>query len=108
VGGEGVEATFFLIKNSSSELQLDLLPVVIAAVNKGALPKAEFPGYFDLVRLKVGLKQMFGTQATLANGFWCSIPSRLRRKLTHDESNLGWSRWPNTCTLSKSSINCRW
>ncbi len=74
VGAEGVEATFFLIKNSSFELQLDLLPVVIAAINKGALPRAEFPGYFDLLRLKVGLKQLFGTQATLANGFLVLYP----------------------------------
>ena len=74
VGAEGVEATFFLIKHSSFELQLDLLPVVIAAINKGALPKAEFPGYFDLLRLKVGLKQLFGTQATLANGFLVLYP----------------------------------
>ena len=74
VGAEGVEAAFFLLKNSSSELQLDLLPVIIAAINKGALPRAEFPGYFDLLRLKVGLKQLFGTQATLANGFLVLYP----------------------------------
>src|SRR5437773_5179767 len=74
VGAEGVEAAFFLVKNSSSELQLDLLPVVIAAMNKGALPRDEFPGYFDLLRLKVGLKQVFGTQATLANGFLVLYP----------------------------------
>jgi Ca-activated chloride channel family protein len=74
VGAEGVEAAFFLVKNSSSELQLDLLPVVVAAINKGALPRAEFPGYFDLLRLKVGLKQIFGTQATLANGFLVLYP----------------------------------
>jgi Ca-activated chloride channel family protein len=74
VGAEGVEAAFFLVKNSSSELQLDLLPVVIAAINKGALPRPEFPGYFDLLRLKVGLKQIFGTQATLANGFLVLYP----------------------------------
>jgi len=74
VGAEGVEAAFFLLKNSSFELQLDLLPVVIAAINKGALPRVEFPGYFDLLRLKVGLKQVFGTQATLANGFLVLYP----------------------------------
>jgi VWFA-related protein len=74
VGAEGVEAAFFLLKNSSFELQRDLLPVVIAAINKGALPRAEFPGYFDLLRLKVGLKQLFGTQATLANGFLVLYP----------------------------------
>jgi VWFA-related protein len=74
VGAEGAEAAFFLLKNSSSELQVDLLPVVIAAVNKGALPRPDFPGYFDLLRLKVGLKQMFGTQATIINGFLVLYP----------------------------------
>jgi VWFA-related protein len=74
VGAEGVEAAFYLVKNSSSELPLDLLPVVIAAVNKGVLPQAEFPDYFDLLRLKVGLKQLFGTQATLAKGFLVLYP----------------------------------
>lgn len=74
VGAEGVEAAFFLLKNSSFELQMDLLPVVIAAINKGALPRAEFPGYFDLLRLKAGLKQVFGTQATLANRFLVLYP----------------------------------
>jgi Ca-activated chloride channel family protein len=74
VGAAGVDAVFFLLKNSSFELQLDLLPVVIAAVNKGALPRAEFPGYFDLLRLRVGLKQLFGTQATIINGFLVLYP----------------------------------
>jgi VWFA-related protein len=74
VGPQGVDAAFFLLKNSSAELQVDLLPVVIAAVNKGALPREEFPGYFDLLRLRVGLKQMFGTQATIINGFLVLYP----------------------------------
>jgi VWFA-related protein len=74
VGAEGVDAAFFLLKNSTPQLQLDLLQVVIAAVNLGAIPKAEFPGYFDLLRLKVGLKQLFGTQATIINGFLVLFP----------------------------------
>ena len=74
VGAEGADAAFFLLKNSSSQLQLDLLPVVIAAVNLGALPRAEFPGYYDLLRLKAGLKQIFGTQATIINGFLVLFP----------------------------------
>lgn len=74
VGAEGVDAAFFLLKNSTPQLQVDLLQVVIAAVNLGAIPKAEFPGYFDLLRLKVGLKQLFGTQATIINGFLVLFP----------------------------------
>jgi VWFA-related protein len=74
VGAKGVDAFFFLLKNSSFELQLPLLPVVIAAVNLGALRRAGFPGYFDLLRLKVGLKQVFGTQATIINGFLVLYP----------------------------------
>lgn len=74
VGAQGVEAAFFLLKNSSPELQSDLLPVVIDAVNKGALPKSEFPGYLDLLRLRAGLKQIFGTQATIKDGFLVLYP----------------------------------
>lgn len=74
VGAQGVEAAFFLLKNSSPELQTDLLPVVIDAVNKGALPKSEFPGYLDLLRLRAGLKQIFGTQATIKDGFLVLYP----------------------------------
>jgi len=89
VGTEGVEAAFFLVKNSSFELQLDLLPVVIAAVNKGALPRAEFPGYFDLLRLKVGLKQVFGTQATLANGFLVLYPIEAETQVDERRKEFG-------------------
>jgi VWFA-related protein len=74
VGAEGVDAAFFLLKNSTFDLQVDLLPVVIAAVNQGELPPNEFPGYFDLLRLRGGLKQMFGTQATIINGFLVLYP----------------------------------
>jgi len=74
VGAEGVDAAFFLLKNSSFDLQVDLLPVVIAAVKQGALPRTEFPGYVDLLRLRGGLKQMFGTQATIISGFLVLYP----------------------------------
>lgn len=74
VGAEGVDAAFFLLKNSSFDLQVDLLPVVIAAVKQGVLPRTEFPAYIDLLRLRGGLKQMFGTQATIVNGFLVLYP----------------------------------
>ena len=84
-----MEAAFFLLKNSAFELQLDLLPVVIAAINKGALPRAGFPGYFDLLRLKVGLKQVFGTQATLTNGFLVLYPIEVEAQVDERRKEFG-------------------
>ncbi|HEX7721548.1 MAG TPA: DUF6624 domain-containing protein, partial [Pyrinomonadaceae bacterium] len=70
VGDEGARAAFFLLRNSStSELQRDLLPVIIAAVKKGEITKAAFATYIDRLRLNAGLKQIFGTQATILNDF---------------------------------------
>src|SRR6267154_6123054 len=75
VGPEGVEAAFLLLKNSSSlDLQRDLLPVIIAEIKKGEIAKPGFPGYLDRLRLGAGLKQLFGTQATVADGFLVLFP----------------------------------
>ena len=75
VGNEGVAAAFLLLKNSSSyQLQIDLLPVIVAAAKKGEILRPEFAGYFDRLRLNVGLKQLFGTQATIQDGFLVLYP----------------------------------
>lgn len=75
VGDEGARAAFFLLRNSStSELQRDLLPVIIAAVKKGEITKASFAAYIDRLRLNAGLKQIFGTQATILNDFLVLFP----------------------------------
>jgi len=75
VGDEGSRAAFFLLRNSStSELQRDLLPVIIAAVKKGEITKAAFATYIDRLRLNAGLKQIFGTQATILNDFLVLFP----------------------------------
>jgi VWFA-related protein len=75
VGQDGVTAAFILLKNSSSyELQTDLLPVIIAAVKKGEILRADFAGYIDGLRLSAGLKQLFGTQATITDGLIVLYP----------------------------------
>lgn len=75
VGQDGVDAAFFLLKNTSSfELQRELLPVVIAAVKKGEIARPDFAGYIDGVRLSAGLKQLFGTEATISKGFLVLYP----------------------------------
>lgn len=75
VGRDGVAAAFYLLKNSSSfELQRDMLPVVVAAAMKGEVERSDFAGYFDRLRLSGGMKQLFGTQATIENGFIVLYP----------------------------------
>ncbi len=75
VGNEGVAAAFLLLKNSSSfQLQIDLLPVIVAAAKKREILRSDFAGYFDRLRLNSGQKQLFGTQATIMNGFLVLYP----------------------------------
>jgi VWFA-related protein len=75
VGKDGAAAAFSLLQNSSApELQIDLLPVVVAAAKHGEIPRPSLAGYIDQLRLNAGLKQLFGTQATIINGFLVLYP----------------------------------
>lgn len=75
VGKEGVDAAFSLLVNSGSrDLQIDLLPVMVAAATQGELSRPDFARYVDRLRLDAGLKQLFGTQATIINGFLVLFP----------------------------------
>jgi VWFA-related protein len=63
------------LRNSATdELQRDLLPVIIASVKKGDISKSSFAAYIDRLRTNAGLKQIFGTQATMENGFLVLFP----------------------------------
>ena len=75
VGEDGALAMFFLLRNSATDqLQRDLLPVIIAAVKKGEIGKANFATYIDRLRTNAGLTQIFGTQATIKDGFLVLFP----------------------------------
>jgi VWFA-related protein len=75
VGEDGAKSMFYLLRNSATdELQRDLLPVIIAAVKKGEVSKSSFATYIDRLRTNAGLKQIFGTQATIQNGFLVLFP----------------------------------
>jgi len=75
VGQDGVDAAFYLLKNISSfQLQRDLLPMIIAATKKGEIARPDFAGYIDRLRLSASLKQLFGTEATISNGFLVLYP----------------------------------
>src|SRR3954467_1638900 len=75
VGDDGERSMFFLLRNSATDqLQRDLLPVIIAAVKKGEITKGSFATYIDRLRTNAGLKQIFGTQATIRDGFLVLYP----------------------------------
>lgn len=75
VGDDGANAAFFLVRNSSNAgMQAALLPVIIAATSQGEIALRDFAFYIDRVRLNAGLKQLFGTQATIRDGFLVMFP----------------------------------
>jgi len=75
VGQEGVEAAFFVLRNSSArQLNVDLVPVIVAAVAQGEISRPEVSSFIDRLRLQAGLKQLFGSQATIIDGFLVLFP----------------------------------
>jgi Ca-activated chloride channel homolog len=75
VGEEGVEAALFLLRDSPvAQMKYDLLPVITAAAKIGEVSRPDFASYVDRMRLDAGLKQVFGTQATIADGFLVLYP----------------------------------
>ena len=75
VGHDGVDAAFFVLRNNSSGyLKIDLIPVIVAAATRGDISRPDFAGYIDRLRLEAGLKQLFGTQATIRDGLLVLFP----------------------------------
>src|SRR5436190_4489803 len=75
VAEDGARSFFYLLRNSATDaLQRDLLPVIIAAVKKGEISKGSFAAYIDRLRTNAGLKQIFGTQVTIKDGFLVLYP----------------------------------
>jgi VWFA-related protein len=75
VGKDGVGATLYLIRNSREvDLQMDLWPVIVATVKKGEVAKPELANLVDRVRVDARVKQLFGTQLKLINGFLVLAP----------------------------------
>jgi len=74
VGKDGVDAAIFVLNGSSPQLRVDLLPVIIAATKQGEVSRPDFAGYVDRLRVDAGLKQIFGTQATIVDGFLVLFP----------------------------------
>ena len=75
VDREGVLAAFYILTNAgSSELQRELLPVIVAVIKKDPSQKPEFAALVDSLRVSAGMKQLFGTQAVTKGGFLVLYP----------------------------------
>lgn len=80
VGQDGVDAAFYVLRNGSTgSLKVDLIPAIVAAVTRGDISRPEFGGFVDRLRLEAGLKQLFGTQATIRDGLLVLFPIEAER-----------------------------
>lgn len=89
VGKEGVEAALFMVNNSVAQLRVDLMPVIVAATKQGEITRPDFAGYVDGMRLDAGLKQLFGTQATVINGFLVLFPIEAETQVDSRRKQFG-------------------
>jgi VWFA-related protein len=90
VGPDGVAAALYLVRNSRQlDLQVALLPVIIAAVKKGAIEKAAVARLVDRMRADAGLKQLFGTQVKVMNGFLVLTPIEAEAQVDDRRKQFG-------------------
>lgn len=76
VGSEGQRALLYLITQALPlRNQLELYPIVIRAFRSGDIePNDMLASYIDRLRVAVGMKQLFGTQALSRGGFLVLAP----------------------------------
>ena len=76
VGDDGVAAAFYLFKQFTPiDAQIEMIPAIAAAANKNELPKNDdYAAFIDRLRLHVGVKQLFGTQAFVKGDFLVLAP----------------------------------
>ena len=76
IGPEGMNAFIFLISKAlPMTMQLELYPVIADAFDKGEVTGGDVLAiYVDRLRLAIGRKQLYGTQAYIRNGFLVLAP----------------------------------
>lgn len=83
VGKDGVSAAYYLLRNYLPvEAQMALLPVIEVAVRRGLNEKNEdYAAFIDRLRLRAGMKQLFGTQTRMENGFLVLYPLQSEKQV---------------------------
>lgn len=75
VGEDGMEAALtFLLGSQKVEFQIEIFPVVAAAVKKGQVGNSYLAGLVDSIRVGRGLPQIFGTQTKVKNELFYLYP----------------------------------
>ena len=76
IGPEGMNAFIFLISKAlPMKMQLELYPVIADAFDKGEIAGGEALAiYVDRLRLAIGRKQLYGSQAYIRDGFLVLAP----------------------------------
>jgi VWFA-related protein len=94
VGDEGVAAAFYLVKQFLPVAeQIQIVPVINAAIDKGELPKNDdYAAFVDRLRVSVGLKQLFGTQAFVRGNFLMLAP--IANEATVDQRRAAFNMGP--------------
>jgi hypothetical protein len=70
IGEKGIKAAFILIKHSNDlAFQQDMLPLIIQSyIDKEGIAGQDVAQFTDNISIKLGKKQVFGTQAKLIDG----------------------------------------
>ncbi len=69
LGAESFSAVIDVIFNvDQPATQREFLPILLAAAEKGQVPRADIATLVDSIRIKSGLRQLFGTYLTLSDG----------------------------------------
>ena len=90
VGKDGAAAAFYLLRNNATfSLQVEMLPVMVAAVEKDEIAKPEFAALVDRIRVDAGVKQLFGTQASVTSGLLVLFPIEAEAKVDERRKQYG-------------------
>jgi hypothetical protein len=70
IGGKGIQSAFVLVQHSQDlAFQQDMLPFIIQSyLDKDGIEGQDVAQFTDKVSIKLGKKQVFGTQAELVDG----------------------------------------
>lgn len=100
VGREGVIATLYLVRTGrDADTQVALLPVIIAAVKKGEIEKAAVARLVDRMRVDAGMKQLFGTQVKVQDGFLVLNPIEAEAQVDERRKQFGLPRLADNLRL---------
>lgn len=90
VGRDGAAAAFYLLRNNATfSLQIEMLPVMVAAVEKDEIERPEFAALIDRIRVDAGVKQLFGTQASVTSGLLVLFPIEAEGKVDERRKRYG-------------------